>query len=124
MQAKQGGDNMAIDSHMHINHFILDNKEKYIDAINNNSRIESVINIGLNLQTSQESISIAQSNSKFYSSIGVHPLYIDSQNLEKLYGLADNPRVVALGESGLDNTKNNFNEQRKYLIRQIIIANE
>lgn len=75
---------MVIDSHMHINSLILDNKEKYINAINNDSMIESVINVGLNLETSEESISISQSNSKFYSSVGVHPLYIDSQNLEKI----------------------------------------
>lgn len=115
---------MVIDSHMHINSLILDNKEKYIDAINNDSMIESVINVGLDLETSEESISISQSNSKSYSSVGVHPLYIDSQNLEKLYCLADNPKVVAIGEIGLDSTNNNFEEQRRYLIKQILIANE
>ena len=115
---------MVIDSHMHINSLILDNKEKYIDAINNNSIIDSVINVGLNLKTSQESISISQTNSKFFSSIGIHPLYIDSQNLENLYCLADNSKVVAIGEIGLDDTNNNFEEQKKYLIKQIIIANE
>lgn len=115
---------MAIDSHMHINSIVLNDEKKYIDFINNNSDIESVINVGLDLKSSKESINIAKLNSKFYSSVGIHPLYIESQNLEILYDLADNPRVVAIGEIGLDNTKNNFNEQRKYLIRQIMIANE
>ena len=99
-------------------------KKKYINFINNNSDIESVINVGLDLKSSKESINISELNPKFYSSVGIHPLYVESQNLEVLYDLADNPRVVALGEIGLDNTKNNFNLQRRYLIRQIIIANE
>ncbi len=115
---------MAIDSHMHINSIVLNDEKKYIDLINNNSAIESVINVGLDLKSSKESINISELNPKFYSSVGIHPLYIESQNLEVLYDLADNPRVVALGEIGLDNTKNNFNEQKKYLIKQIIIANE
>ena len=115
---------MAIDSHIHINSIVLNDEKKYIDLINNNSDIEGVINVGLDLKSSKESINISQLNPKFYSSVGIHPLYVESQNLEILYDLADNPRVVALGEIGLDNTKNNFNEQRKYLIRQIIIANE
>ena len=115
---------MAIDSHIHINSIVLNDEKKYIDLINNNSDIEGVINVGLDLRSSKESINISQLNPKFYSSVGIHPLYVESQNLEILYDLADNPRVVALGEIGLDNTKNNFNEQRKYLIRQIIIANE
>lgn len=115
---------MAIDSHMHINSIVLNDEKKYIDFINNNSAIESVINVGLDLKSSKESINISELNPKFYSSVGIHPLYVESQNLEVLYDLADNPKVVAIGEIGLDNTKNNFKEQRRYLIRQIIIANE
>ena len=60
----------------------------------------------------------------FLSSVGIYSLYVESQNLRVLYDLADNPWVVAIGEIGLDNTKNNFKEQRGYLIWQIIIANE
>ena len=115
---------MAIDSHMHINSIVLNDEKKYIDLINNNLAIESVINVGLDLKSSKESINISELNPKFYSSVGIHPLYVESQNLEVLYDLADNPRVVAIGEIGLDNIKNNFKEQRRYLIRQIIIANE
>ncbi len=103
---------MAIDSHMHINSIILNDEKKYIDFINNNSDIESVINVGLDLKSSKESINISELNPKFYSSVGIHPLYVESQNLEILYDLADNPRVVAIGEIVLDNTKNNFNEQK------------
>lgn len=38
--------------------------------------------------------------------------------------MADNDKVIAIGEIGLDDSKDNFNEQKKYLIRQVIIANE
>ena len=115
---------MAIDSHMHINSIVLDDKTKYIDSINNNSDIDSVINVGLNLASSKESISISKSNSKFFSSVGIHPLYIENQDLNYLYDLANYSKVVAIGEIGLDNAKNNYEEQKKHLIRQIIIANE
>ncbi len=115
---------MAIDSHMHINSIVLSDKEKYIDAINNNDNIESVVNVALDLKSSEESINISKSNLKFFSSVGIHPLYVKSQNLETLYDLADNPKVIAIGEIGLDNTKSNFEEQKKYLVKQIMIANE
>ena len=109
---------------MHINRIVLDNPQKYINAINNNTNIESVINVGLDINTSNESISIASSNPKFFSSIGIHPLYIADQQLDSLYNLASHPKVVAIGEIGLDSTKNNLTEQKKYLISQIMIANE
>ena len=115
---------MSIDSHMHINNIVLEDEERYIRAINNNGMIEKVINVGLNLRSSKESIAISEANNKFFSSIGIHPLYVDSQDLSVLYDLADNPKVVAIGEIGLDNTKENFEIQKEYLINQIIIANE
>ena len=118
------GDRMAIDSHMHINSLVLENMQEHINNINNNSNIQSVINVGLNIDTSIESISISDKNLKFYSTVGIHPLYIESQKLDCLYELALNPKVIAIGEIGLDTIKDNLDEQKRYLIKQIIIAND
>ena len=114
---------MAIDSHMYINSLVLKNRQKYINEIIYNPNIESVINIGLNIETSKECLELNK-NSKFYSSVGIHPLYIEFQDINKIYELATNDKVVAIGEIGLDTIKNNLEEQKKYLINQIIIANE
>lgn len=108
---------MTIDSHTHINSIVLDDIQKCIDNINENSSIEGVINVGLDVDSSMESVLISKTNSKFYSTIGIHPLYIESQKVDFLYQLADNEKVVAVGEVGLDPTKNNFIEQKKYLIK-------
>lgn len=115
---------MAVDSHAHINSLLIEDAQKEICDINNNGNIDFLINIGLNYETSKESIEIAQKNPKFYSSVGIHPLYIKSQNIDDLYSLASNNKVVAIGEIGLDNLKNNFEQQKKYLVEQITIANE
>ena len=115
---------MAIDSHMHINSLLINDIEKEINKINSNDKLEAVINIGLDLDTSKEIINISNNNSKFYSSVGIHPLYVDSQDCNKLYSLADNDKVVAIGEIGLDDTKDNLLLQKAYLIRQIEIAND
>lgn len=115
---------MAIDSHMHINSDVVNNHKEEIKFINNNKNIESVINVGLNYETSKECILISQEYSKFYSAIGIHPLYIESQELDFLYDLSSNNKVVAIGEIGLDSLKDNFEIQKRYLIKQIMIANE
>lgn len=115
---------MAIDSHMHINSIVLKDEQEYIEAINENHDIKSVINVGLNIESSKESIIISRDNIKFYSTIGIHPLYTNSQDIDSLYILANNDKVIAIGEIGLDSSKNNFYEQREHLIKQIMIANE
>ena len=115
---------MAIDSHMHINSIVLKNTLDYINEIIDNDDIESVINVGLDIDTSNESIMISKMNPKFYSTIGIHPLYTESQDINSLYNLEITDKVVAIGEIGLDSNKNNFEEQKRYLIKQIIIANE
>ncbi len=117
-------DIMAIDSHMHINTTILQDIHGFIEDINRNNSIKSVINVSLNIESSKESVLISEENPKFYSSVGIHPLYIDSQDVNYLYKLADSDKVVAIGEIGLDNLDSNFDEQKNYLIKQIIIANE
>ena len=114
---------MAIDSHMHINSIVSKNIEKEILDINNNSNLKNVINVSLNSETAKESIIISNSNAKFYSAIGIHPLYVENQSIDDLYDIALNEKVVAIGEIGLDTTKDNMELQKKYLIEQISIAN-
>lgn len=117
-------DSMAIDSHMHINTSVLENVPECIEDVNKDVMVKGVINVGLNIATSEESIIISRENPKFYSAIGIHPLYTASQDIDCLYKLAESDKVLAIGEIGLDDSKDNFNEQKEYLIRQIIIANE
>ena len=93
-------DNMAIDSHMHINSMVLRDVQEYIETINKSHSIKSVVNVGLNIETSKESVLISEKNSKFYSTIGIHPLYTSSQDVDSLYMLADNDKVIAIGEYG------------------------
>ena len=114
---------MAIDSHMHINSIVSKNIEKEILDINNNSNLKNVINVSLNSETAEESIIISNSNAKFYSAIGIHPLYVENQSIDDLYDIALNEKVVAIGEIGLDTTKDNIELLKKYLIEQITIAN-
>ena len=116
---------MAIDSHTHINNFQLEKetREKALRQLGNDKNIEKAINVGVNFSTTREAIDLSERHSKLYATAGVHPLYIENQDLNELFTLADHPRVVAIGEIGLDNTADNYKEQRRFLISQILIAN-
>ena len=78
--------------------------------------------VGLDIETSKQIIEMAMKNKKIYTSIGIHPLYIKNDNPEDLFNLV-NDKVVAIGEIGLDNTESNYINQKRYLVRQIHIAN-
>lgn len=114
---------MAIDSHMHINSKLIDNPSEYILKVMEDDSIESVINVGLDIITSKEIINYSKEYSKFYSSVGIHPLYLNNQDVKDLPSLITN-KVVAIGEIGLDSSSNNYLEQKEFLIRQIHVANE
>lgn len=115
---------MSIDSHTHINSLLLTNPHLEIERINQESSLSSIINVGLDIKTSKETISISKQYEKFYSATGIHPLYTENQKPDELLTLASSPKVVAIGEIGLDSTKPNYQGQRKYFIKQIMIANE
>lgn len=112
-----------IDSHMHINSKVTKTPERDKCRISYNQEIKKAINVGLDIQTSKECITISKRNPKIFCSIGIHPLYTENQDYNELYEIADSDKIVAVGEIGLDTTKNNFEEQKRYLIEQIIIAN-
>ena len=115
---------MAIDSHMHANGLVVKNLSSVITSINNDNTLKAVINVGLNIATSRGSIEIARNNQKFYSAIGIHPLYIKGETPRHLYSFASEDKVIAIGEIGIDKIAPNLNEQIQYLTQQIEIANE
>lgn len=114
---------MIIDSHLHINSKVIANVKEEIKKINSNKDIESVINIGLDMESSRECVAISNIENKFYTSIGIHPLYIENNSFDDLYNLI-NKKVVAIGEIGLDSKDTNYYKQKEYFVRQIFIANE
>jgi len=112
---------------MHINSIVLkEHQHKFIRDINRNPMIQAVINVGLNIKTSRESIKISRDNYKFNSAIGIHPLYIEGQNIDELcnmYTSKTKKWIRAIGEIGIDTSSDNIDEQKNYLRRQIEVAN-
>ena len=86
-----------IDTHTHINSYLLDDVEKEIDLINNSAYLSAVINIGLDINTSKECIKISSNNDSFYSSIGIHPSYIKDQDPSVLYNLITDKVIAIIG---------------------------
>ncbi|OHA57661.1 MAG: hypothetical protein A2114_01865 [Candidatus Vogelbacteria bacterium GWA1_51_14] len=91
-----------------------------------------VINVGTDLKTSREVIKLAEENDNLWATVGIHPhgcqgdtLTVDWGELDKL---ARQPKVVAIGECGLDYFRLKDNDeaikqkQRELFVKQIELA--
>ena len=60
--------------------------------------------VGVDLKSSKEAIVLTKEHEHLYASVGLHPNRVGQENfnIEKYRELAKNPKVVAIGECGLD----------------------
>jgi len=96
---------MLIDSHCHLNFNKFDDDR--IDVIERAKAegIAAFINPGTNLDDSRQVVDLANQIPEVYAAIGIHPNDaggVDKVVLSQLRELAAQPKVVAIGEIGLD----------------------
>ncbi len=94
-----------IDSHCHLTDKKY--KEDFDEVLSKiKEKLDFVINVGYNLKNSIESTKLANKYGFIYATVGVHPNDSDTYNTlvgEELYDLiSKNPKVLAVGEIGLD----------------------
>lgn len=91
--------------------------------------VSGIVSCAVNVQTSLFNTSISEKYPYIYSAVGFHPLNLDdlTQNyVEDIRQLAAHPKVVAIGEIGLDYhyEKESRPLQLEVLRNQIILAND
>ncbi len=98
---------MLIDSHAHI-HF--KDFESRVDEVLKRAReagVSAIVNVGTDLDSSREVVALARQYPQIFAVVGIHPHDVDKMNpgdedLKVLKSLAGDPKVVAIGEVGLD----------------------
>lgn len=98
-----------IDSHAHLD--MPAYEKDRADVIQRALRqgVTRIITIGTDLDSSRQALSIAREYPNIRSTVGVHPhdaASLQSDDLPRLLKLAQDPRVVAIGEAGLDYYRN------------------
>lgn len=120
---------MLIDSHAHLDGKEFDHDRKEVLEYAFESGIEKIINIGFDFPSSQRSIALAEEYEQVYAAVGFHPHDAKEAKegyLQSLQRLAAHPKVVAIGEIGLDYYYNHSDPevQRKVFVEQIGLARE
>jgi len=66
--------------------------------------VQAMLCVGVNLETAEEVKAIAREFPNVYASVGKHPTEYEGEevSVERLLALANDPKVIALGETGLD----------------------
>ena len=95
---------MLVDSHCHLNFPELLNNLPAIKLAMQDNQVGHALCISVTLPDFPQVLALAESNDNFYASVGVHPDYenIEEPTLESLLTLANHPKVIAIGETGLD----------------------
>lgn len=93
-----------VDSHCHINFSEL--AERLPDVLSNArlNDISHMLCVSVNLEDFSQVLALAHEYPHIFASVGVHPCYKDSKepSVEELVEIAQDPNIVAIGETGLD----------------------
>jgi TatD DNase family protein len=106
---------MFVDTHCHLSFPEFDHDRETVIERLIKEKVTVLIDPGINLTTSIKSIELAGNYDFIYANVGLHPheasLPVDESIFGELETLAKSPKVVAIGEIGLDYHYPDYNRQ-------------
>ena len=114
-----------VDTHCHVYDDKMDSNDTVSIAQAREAGVQKMIVIGTDLDTTRSALEIASRHDDVWATVGLHPH--DAKNgLDGLAELIDDPKVVGIGECGLDYyyEHSDRNAQREIFAAQIAWANE
>jgi TatD DNase family protein len=95
---------MLIDSHCHLDFPELVDNLGTIFARMRENHVAYALCVSVNLEDFPKVLALAEAHQHLFASVGVHPDYPDANEptMDALAQLARHPRIVAIGETGLD----------------------
>ncbi len=95
---------MYIDSHCHINFPELAARLPEILGKMQENHVSHALCVSVNLPEFPQVLDLAERHANIYASVGVHPDYEDTPepSVAQLVELSQHPKIVAIGETGLD----------------------
>ena len=121
---------MLFDTHAHYDDERFDGDREALLASMPEKNVGLIVNPGCDIPSSRVAVELAGKFDFVYAAVGIHPencADFESEQIEKLRELAKEPKVVAIGEIGLDyywaeNPPKDL--QQKVLRRQLLLAQE
>ncbi|MBQ9790436.1 MAG: TatD family hydrolase [Clostridia bacterium] len=114
---------MLIDSHAHIRFEGRLDTQEIIKNMKSDG-LEAIINVGTTLSDSRDAVRLAEENDGVYAIVGLHPESVDEfskEAINEIRDLAKSPKVVAIGEIGLDYHWNSKNKQEQKVMFESLL---
>jgi TatD DNase family protein len=95
---------MLVDSHCHLDFPDLASNLPQILELMQQNNVGCAVCIGVNLENLPRILALAEAQPHIFASVGVHPESTDVRDpdVAELVSLAKHPKVIAIGETGLD----------------------
>lgn len=124
-------DLFIIDSHCHLDSLDYENRHKNVDEVIQNAKARGVhhfLSVCTTIGRFEAMKNLTAHRNDVSLSCGVHPLNVEDEpfDYDKLFQFAQDPKVVAIGETGLDYhyTPETKTLQQSLFVQQIEIANK
>jgi len=95
---------MFVDSHCHIDFPDFSEGLPPLLANMQAAQVDAALCVSVNLENFPRVLALAEAHANLFASVGVHPDHAEGREpgVDELVSLARHPRVVAIGETGLD----------------------
>ncbi|MGI6071863.1 MAG: TatD family hydrolase [Lachnospiraceae bacterium] len=118
---------MIFDSHAHYDDSAFDkDRDRLLAGLSSNG-VGYVMNVAANLRSIPKITALTKKYNFIYGSAGVHPSYVkelNNNNFTEIEEALDHPKILAVGEIGLDYHYDNLDKscQKKWFAAQIDLA--
>lgn len=118
-----------IDTHAHLDAAEFQSDREAVIERAQAAGVSAIVCVGAGAESSAEAIRLAQRDERIFATVGIHPNYAaEAQpgDWDRVVALAREPRVVALGETGLDRYRDHapFDVQQDYFDRHLRLSQQ
>ena len=116
-----------VDTHCHLDEESFAGDVEAVIQAARDVGVLAMVSIGTDAASSRRTVELAQRFPDVYAAVGIHPNYIQAAKAgdwEQIEELALHPRVVAIGETGLDRfwKYSEPQDQREYFVRHLELS--
>jgi TatD DNase family protein len=128
IRRRRAEDDAIIDSHAHVDSRQFDADRGDVVARAFAAGLTAIVNVGADVEGSRRSVELAANDARIWATVGIHPheaATATDDDWRVIEELASAPRVVGIGECGLDKGPHNhapMDAQERLLRRHVALA--